>query len=115
MTYATIEQRRAAEKARYYREHEKIKAQRIKGNKVHRIKRKAMAVAYLGGKCIKCGYSKCFDAFDFHHRDPSQKEFGLTKDKLQQPWEVVVKELDKCDLLCATCHREVHFELNANA
>lgn len=31
----------------------------------------------MGGKCEKCGYNKCLDALEFHHKDPSQKEFQI--------------------------------------
>ena len=60
-----------------------------------------------GGKCQLCGYNKYLGALEFHHTDPTVKEFhlgqrrGLSEDKLRA-------ELDKCQLLCSNCHREVH-------
>lgn len=74
---------------------------------------KRQAVAYLGGKCLKCGYSKYDEAFDFHHRDPSQKDFTISRRK--RVLKSIVSELDKCDLLCCRCHREVHVELGLEA
>lgn len=72
-------------------------------------KRKQERVDYLGGKCIVCGYNKCIGALDFHHREPASKLFNLS-DKLQTGLtKEITEELDKCDLLCANCHREVHF------
>lgn len=64
------------------------------------------AVAFTGGSCSKCGYNKSIAALNFHHRDTTQKEFLVTQ-KLR-PWSVIVKELQKCDLVCANCHRELH-------
>ena len=78
-----------------------------------RARGKHKAVQYLGGKCMNpgCPLPKDFTvpdyAFDFHHRDPSQKDFNF---KSFKNWEVVKKELDKCDLLCCLCHREVHYK-----
>lgn len=66
-----------------------------------------MAVVHKGGKCQICGYDKCIDALDFHHRDPNEKEFRIGKGNTMK-WEKVLEELDKCDLLCANCHRELH-------
>ena len=77
----------------------------------HRRNRKVQAVAYLGGKCIKCGYTKSVAALDFHHRDPTKKDFGISSGA-GRSWEKLRVELDKCDLLCANCHREVHEELD---
>lgn len=63
-----------------------------------------------GGKCKKCGYSKCLDSVCFHHRDPSTKEFeigtaimngNVSESKLR-------KEIKKCDLVCLNCHGELH-------
>lgn len=75
----------------------------------YRRRIKERAVAYKGGKCQRCGYNKCLAAFDFHHRDPEAKDLSLGSRVLR--WETIRRELDKCDLLCATCHREVHDEL----
>lgn len=69
--------------------------------------KKRMAISYLGGKCVVCGYDKCQDAFDFHHLDPSVKTDSITKLYLHTE-EKLKLELDKCVLLCCRCHREVH-------
>ena len=73
-----------------------------------RKKIRAMAVKYKGGKCELCGYSRCLHAFDFHHLDQEKKDFGISMDGLTRSWSRVKKELDKCVMLCANCHREVH-------
>lgn len=71
-----------------------------------RKKLKEKAVEFLGGKCEKCGYDKCIAALEFHHL--YGKDFGLSARGLTRSWEKVEKELRKCQLLCANCHREVH-------
>ena len=43
---------------------------------------------------------------DFHHLDPSIKEFNLTRNSIG--WEKLKPELDKCVLLCSNCHRMIH-------
>lgn len=74
-----------------------------------RLRRKKEAVAYLGGKCVKCAYNKCVGALHFHHKNPEQKEFGIGK-WITFSWEKIQKELDKCEILCANCHAEHHNE-----
>lgn len=73
-----------------------------------RNKVRAMAIKILGGRCMICGYNKCPDVLEFHHRDPKRKEFNLSLDKLTRSWDQVELELRKCVLLCANCHREYH-------
>lgn len=73
---------------------------------------KKQCVTYKGGKCELCDYSKCFAALDFHHKDPKQKKFGIANAKLTSFNERVKRELDKCILLCANCHRETHYNLS---
>jgi uncharacterized CHY-type Zn-finger protein len=76
-----------------------------------RQKRKRMAVEYKGGSCIVCGYNKCMRALEFHHLDPSKKDFGLSESGTQRSWDIQKIELDKCVLLCCRCHAEVHSNL----
>lgn len=71
------------------------------------IKRKQDAIEYKGGSCSSCGYDKYYGALEFHHLDPQSKEFDWGKMRLRA-WTTVTKELDKCILLCANCHREAH-------
>ncbi len=37
------------------------------------------AIAFAGGKCIKCGYSKYPEVLEFHHTDPLKKDFNVSK------------------------------------
>ena len=73
-----------------------------------RKKLREKAVEYKGGKCIFCAYNRCQAALDFHHLDPKQKEFGVSLDGITRSWERIIKELDKCILVCSNCHREIH-------
>lgn len=73
------------------------------------LKRKLEFVNIKGGKCSKCNYNKNLSALEFHYRDSSLKEFGLDFRKLSNTKiEVLTLELDKCDLLCSNCHKELH-------
>ena len=72
-----------------------------------RQKRKLLAVEYKGGSCSVCGYNKSMRALEFHHLDPSKKDFGFS-DGTQKSWDLQKLELDKCILLCCRCHAEVH-------
>lgn len=63
-------------------------------------------ISYKGGKCQCCGYSKCTQALEFHHLDPSQKDFTISGGT--KSFEKLKPEVDKCILVCANCHREIH-------
>lgn len=80
----------------------------IKAVAERRRKLKEMVIEYKGGKCKLCDYDRYAGAFDLHHLDPSQKEFGLSVRGLTRSWEKIKAEADKCILLCANCHREIH-------
>jgi hypothetical protein len=74
-----------------------------------RKRTKEKCIEYKGGSCSICGYSKCADAMEFHHVDSSEKEFGIGGKGVSRSWDRIKVELDKCVLLCANCHREVHY------
>lgn len=76
-----------------------------------RRRTKEKLVEYKGGKCIKCGYNKCVDALEFHHKNPNEKEFGISTKGITRSFEKLKVEVDKCDLVCANCHKEIHYEL----
>lgn len=74
--------------------------------KVRRLKAKLKGIELLGGKCNRCGWSGPVAGFDFHHPDPN-KEFNVGPNA-NRAWESVKKEMMKCELLCALCHRLEH-------
>lgn len=72
---------------------------------------KERCIDYKGGKCKTCECSGSNVIFDFHHRSEEYKEFTIGSKNTHPFNEIITAELDKCDLLCANCHREVHAEL----
>jgi hypothetical protein len=59
----------------------------------------------FGKACVLCGYDKCLQALEFHHRDPSKKDFSVAA---SDTYVTARKEALKCVVLCANCHRETH-------
>lgn len=58
--------------------------------------------------CSICGYSKCGAALDWHHVDSNTKERKLgIRSYFSKLGEL---ERSKCILVCANCHRELHFK-----
>ena len=81
--------------------------ERVK-NRRHFIKQSIIYV--MGEKCQCCGYDKCQSALELHHIDPEEKEFSFGENS-NKNWESIEKELPKCILVCANCHREIHSDL----
>ena len=71
-----------------------------------RHNRKEEMIAYKGGKCELCGYSKCKRSMTFHHLDPKNKCFNISGSHCRK-WLDVQKELDKCVMVCMNCHMEI--------
>ena len=91
-------------RTRWYAENKESVLQKQKEKK---RARKQDAISYLGGACKECNGEFHPAVFEFHHRDPATKDRDPSK-LLQLKWERVKEELDKCDLLCANCHRLIH-------
>ncbi len=75
-------------------------------NKIARWRLKLAMVRAKGGRCERCGWSGNPVAFDFHHVDPSLEEVSLNM--ATQSRVTMLKELEKCILLCTRCHRLEH-------
>ena len=83
----------------------------IEAVRKRRKKIRQLSIEYKGGKCQICGYGKCAEAMEFHHKDSSLKDFGISQKGYTRGWDKVRKELDKCQMLCANCHREIHSKM----
>lgn len=68
---------------------------------------KIFAIEHKGGKCQICGYNRCVGALDLHHYK-GEKKFLISTDAYLHSWTDIKEELNKCILLCANCHRELH-------
>ena len=79
--------------------------QRISG----RIRRKktqdVLSQIKLDSGCVDCGYNNHPVALDFDHIDPSTKKFCISKGLSSRKLETVLKEVAKCEIRCANCHR----------
>jgi len=79
---------------------------------------KELLVEAMGGKCQCCGYvnKACLTSMDFHHIDPTEKEYSVFGNKKgvdlrrmsRDCWHKIVKEAKKTVLLCKNCHNELH-------
>jgi DNA-binding CsgD family transcriptional regulator len=94
--------------------HRKCDDKQLRENKKNVIKKwrnrvKSKLVDYMGGECVKCGYNRCLSALEFHHLDPTQKDFSISS----KGWsfERLKSEVNKCILVCKNCHMEIHEEL----
>lgn len=73
------------------------------------LDRKDKAIELMGNKCFDCGLSWHRNVYDFHHVE--KKDFDWKKLRLRS-WDSIVKELSKCVMLCANCHRIRHIHLS---
>jgi hypothetical protein len=89
--------------------HGKYREYFLQKNQQNLIIRKQWLQDYKMGKCCKnCSESRWY-VLDFHHRGDSEKISEIsTMITNGRSIENIQKEIEKCDLLCANCHREVH-------
>lgn len=56
--------------------------------------------------CADCGETHPPWAMDFDHRDPSKKVFEISEAVSKSfSKQKILKEVEKCDVVCALCHR----------
>jgi len=82
------------------------KARRYIKVKTWRRNTKIKLVEGFGGACGLCGLKDDPIIYDFHHVDPSKKEFSLAG-KIRSI-DSLIEESNKCIMLCSHCHRKIH-------
>jgi type I site-specific restriction-modification system R (restriction) subunit len=93
--------------AKYYEANKESSKKRISDRKKERRKEWSAFKSTL--KCAKCGEDHPA-TFDFHHveRHPDNKK--VSKLLQSHNYGAARKEIKKCIVLCANCHRKVHYE-----
>ncbi len=65
-------------------------------------------------KCEFCGENRYW-VLDFHHKDPKEKDEEISILIRKGNKKRIIDEINKCSVLCANCHRDLHFkEKNAD-
>ena len=60
-------------------------------------------------KCKLCGEDRYW-VLDFHHIDPKEKDLEVSILIRKGNKNKILKEIEKCNVLCANCHRDLHFK-----
>lgn len=107
MSYKNRTKQKEAQRRLYYAQKEKYCADQKKARDAKKKWFREEIVAK--SSCKECGENHPA-VLDFHHRDPSTKisEVGtMVKERKSQ--EKILAEIEKCDVLCANCHRKHHY------
>jgi len=107
--YANDPELRAQIRARTLRWEKRNPEKVLEIHRKHRKSRRAWLDAQKEGhSCVRCGESDPA-CLDFHHRDPKQKLLTLAAVGTRG-WAIakMQAEIEKCDLICANCHRKEH-------
>lgn len=57
--------------------------------------------------CEKCGDRRWY-VLEFHHKNPEEKDLAVSQ-LVTYGKNRILKEISKCIVLCANCHREHHY------
>ena len=68
---------------------------------------KSQLISLKGGKCALCYQTYPVAVYSFHHTGKEHKDFNLA-DRRHSSLTTVLKELEKCILVCRNCHAEIH-------
>ena len=92
----------------YYKEHYlKNKERYATRRKAQRARNRAFIHSLKDSPCADCGQSYPYYVMDFDHRPGEVKLFNIgDAPNLGYGPKRVLPEVEKCDLVCANCHRE---------
>lgn len=68
---------------------------------IRRAERRKFFESLLGGACVNCQATK---QLEFDHVIPEDKSFNLATSCMEYALETILPELQKCQLLCRSCH-----------
>lgn len=81
----------------------------LRNNATLRARNKAIIREAKSIGCQRCGFQD-IRALEFHHRDPSQKSFGVSQAIARGlAKQRILDEIAKCEVICANCHAIEHF------
>ena len=105
MPYKDKEKQREAWR-RHYQKHKKKYSE--KNKKTKRIIIEKFKEYKKTLKCSRCEENNPV-CLDFHHKNPSEKEYVINRMIRTFGWSRIMKEIKKCEVLCSNCHRKEHF------
>lgn len=92
-------------KESYVKNKTEVNANNRKRARHSRDRLMAVAAERMSGGCITCGENNIL-VLEFDHRDPSKKVESIAfMISYARAMNKFLEELDKCDVLCANCHR----------
>ena len=96
-----------------YRANKTYQYNTIERSKVKKSQRRAWFIELKKTLCCaKCGDKRWY-VLDFHHTGDDEKSDNVSKLVWRGfPIKVILEEVKKCIVLCANCHRELHYEAN---
>lgn len=95
--------------AEYYKNNPKEKARLIANRADERERNRLFIRQAKSVPCMDCKKSFPYYVMDFDHRDPEVKDFNVGPMVAVLSLEKIKKEVAKCDVVCANCHRERTF------
>jgi hypothetical protein len=108
MPYKDAELKKAKHKEYSRKHYEENREQIKKQTKDSKALQKAKWYLFKATlKCSHCGFSH-IAAMDFHHEDPTTKEGNVHDYISNGQFAKAYKEIKKCIVLCANCHRIHH-------
>lgn len=89
----------------YERNKEKV---RDRTNSTRSLNREFIDCLKENSKCKYCeeNHPACLD---FHHRNPTDKDRAISQAMRAFSLERLISEVEKCDIVCANCHRKLHY------
>ena len=107
MAYKDPIKQKEAARRHYDLNKAKIIARAAVHKKATRTRAKAVLAEYKAAKgCVDCG-EKDPVVLDFDHRDPTLKSFNVSMGAAVYSRANLMKEVEKCDVRCANCHRRI--------